>query len=162
MTSPLPDYGINFSNDSSKLKELFVPEHYATHFISQILNDSNYNHQPTSARLWAVKDDDNYHLIEAAADIYGLLDNSYDLSSYNAIIIHTSGWAAPLNEDGSTDTPPSAHEHRRRVTLVSCVNDSAVASALAFSDDSEIVVDNGTATGSLAEALLSFWEKNRI
>jgi hypothetical protein len=41
------------------------------------------------------------------------------------------------------------------------MNDS-VGSALSFSDEKELVLDPGSATGSLASALLSFWETNQF
>lgn len=159
MTTPMPNYGID-SNDN--ISTLFDTEYYANHFMSKVLSDPNYDHDLSAARLWAVKQDNTYHLIDVSPDIYNLLDTEYKLESYHATIVHTTGWAAPLNPDGTTDTAPSQHDQRKRVSLVVCVNDKGISSALAFSGESEIIHDNGTATGSLSEALVSFWEKNRI
>jgi hypothetical protein len=115
-----------------------------------------------ASQLWAVKKDNTFHLLSAHPDVYDLLESDFDLSDYNAVIIHTTGWAAPLSQDGSVEAPPSQHSQRRRVALAACVSDASVGSALSFADDPEIVLDPGSATGSLADALLTFWEKNRI
>jgi hypothetical protein len=77
---------------------------------------------------------------------------------FDAAAIVTTGWAAPLNADGSVDGPPSQHEQRRRVRLVVVVADNGVASVLRFEDEpDEVVTDPGSATGSLAEAINRFW-----
>ena len=60
--------------------------------------------------------------------------------------------------DRSTDGAPSEHALRRRVRLVVVVADHGVASVLRFADDpDDIISDPGSATGSLADAITSFW-----
>ena len=93
-------------------------------------------------------------------DVYDLLDapSSALARMFDAAAIVTTGWAAPLNNDGSVDGPPSEHVNRRRVRLVVVVADHGVASVLRFEDEpDDIVTDPGSATGSLAEAINRFW-----
>lgn len=160
MTTPMPDYGLTTIDSSPKIQPISAQD-LAKHFVELHLEDPNFNHELSCAQLWAVRKDGTYHLLSALPDVYDLLSETYNLSTYLGVIIHTSGWAAPLNEDGNVDTKPSEHHLRRRVVLASCVNDFSVGSALTFSDDKEIILDPGSATGSLAEALFKFWETNR-
>lgn len=158
MTSPMPDYGINFSDESIVNYEA---EYYAKNFMSRILADPNYDHDISASRLWIVNEENNYHLIDVSPDVYSMLESDYDLKSYYAAIIHTTGWAAPLDSEGEIDVAPSKHSKAKRVSLVVCVNDKSIVSVLSFSGSSEIDVDNGTATGALSDAILAFWERNR-
>jgi hypothetical protein len=93
-------------------------------------------------------------------DVYELLESpSSSLGRmFNAAAVVTTGWAAPLGPDGMVDGAPSEHAHRRRVRLVVVVSDAGVASVIRFQDTpDDVVTDDGTATGSLAEAIYSFW-----
>lgn len=93
---------------------------------------------------------DVYELLEAPSSSLGRM--------FHAAAIVTTGWAAPLNADGTIDGAPSAHALRRRVRLVAVVCDAGVASVLRFQDEpDDVITDTGTATGSLAEAIHSFW-----
>lgn len=165
MSMPMPDYGLSF-NDSSSVSQLETEtaESIAQRFLKDQISDPNYTHQLSAAQLWAVRKDGTFYLISAHPDVYELLSQGteYNLSSYIGVLIHTTGWAAPLNEDGDVDTAPSKHELRRRIALASCVTNTSAGSALSFADEKEIVLDPGTATGSLAEALVKFWEFNTI
>lgn len=161
----LPDW--NSEVTSNLLQEesttlTLTGQEYAEKFMSLQLEDKNYTHELSAAQLWAIKQDGSFHLLSAHPDVYQLLEDRYDLFNYIGIIIHTTGWAAPLNENGDVDTAPSAHSQRRRVALASCVTNNSVGSVLSFADDKEMISDPGSATGSLAEALVEFWERNLI
>lgn len=162
MTAPLPDYGISFPDTSKDTLTILLAQDYAEKFIKQQVTDSNYNYHLSASQLWAIKADDSFYLLSAHPDVYDLLSESYNLSQYKGIIVHTTGWAAPLPDDGIVAEAPSKHESRRRIALAACVTSSSVGSALSFADDPEIILDPGSATGSLAEALLSFWEVNSV
>lgn len=163
MADPIPDYGINFNSNKQSVSTLNLSaEKYAENFILEQIADPNYNHELSASQLWAIKTDNTFHLLTAHPDVYELLESKFNLSSYNGVIIHTTGWAAPLDEDGTVTTAPSKHDFRRRVALAACVTNSSVGSALSFSDNKEVILDPGSATGSLADALLKFWENNRI
>lgn len=95
-------------------------------------------------------------------DIYDLLDDygrnhptrMRPLEAPEAYCVVTSGWASPLGDNGEVEGAPSEHPLRRRVSLFHLATPSgAVASRLFFHDTAEEVLDAGTATGSLAEAI---------
>lgn len=96
-------------------------------------------------------------LAEKADDVYELLASDYSravarVSDFIALV--TTGWAAPLNEDGEPEGMPSEHHARRRVRLTVLANRESVASVLRFEDDPDnIVTDEGQATGALADAV---------
>lgn len=97
--------------------------------------------------------------VEADGDIYDLLSKpaSKRNLSFTTFAFVTTGWAAPLNADGEVDGAPSHHPRRRRVRLVITANLDGLASVLRFEDDSEdVVVDPGSATGALADAVTRF------
>jgi hypothetical protein len=162
MSTPMPDYGITFEAAQSLALATLDAQAYAQKFLEEQVADPNYIYDISAAQLWAIKEDNNFHLLSAHPDVYELLQHPYNLSKYVGIIIHTTGWAAPLSEDGEVEGAPSKHALRRRVALAACVTSISVASALSFSDEEDIIIDPGTATGSLADALLSFWEQNTI
>jgi hypothetical protein len=93
------------------------------------------------------------------ADVYEMLesDNASEVaqqSHYLAVV--TTGWAAPLNNEGEVEGKPSEHLERRRVRLTAIASREGMASVIRFQDDDEeIVVDEGSATGSLADAIQS-------
>lgn len=77
------------------------------------------------------------------------------LPTPQAFGVVTTGWAAPLNSDGTTDCAPSENPNRKRCALL-CVYgaDGTIATALRFSDNTEEVISGGAeGTGSLADAL---------
>jgi hypothetical protein len=97
--------------------------------------------------------------VTAHPDVYDLLERpASELSTtFTTFAIVTTGWAAPLNDDGEVDGAPSKHPKRRRVRLVITANIDGVASVLRFEDDSDnVIVDPGQGTGSLAEAVMNF------
>ena len=118
------------------------------------------------ARLYGVNclgrplDDVNLCSLAQHPDVYELLatPSSSLARMFDSAAIVTTGWAAPLGPDGTVDGAPSEHALRRRVRLVVVVADHGVASVLRFADDpDEIISDPGSATGSLADAITSFW-----
>jgi hypothetical protein len=168
MTNPLPNYGLNFTDSNSslltqqvKIKDYEIEaKDYAAIFLAQQIEDPNYNHELSAAQLWAIKQDDTYHFLSAHPDVYNLLEEPRKIDTYKGVIIHTTGWAAPLGENGEVEGVPSKHALRRRVALAACVTSNSIGSALSFPDEEDIITDPGSATGSLAEALSKFWEDN--
>lgn len=113
----------------------------------------------SGARIYGVTNGEVF-LLGQHPDIYSLLDDEAVRAvakayEYSAVV--TTGWAAPLNENGEVEGAPSAHPQRRRVRLVITANADGVASVLRFSDDPDNTVsDAGQATGSLADAIHEF------
>jgi hypothetical protein len=164
MSFSAPNYGVSYDSliQTTTDDSVMLAEKYAENFIKSQISDPNYDYEISAAQLWAIRQDDTFHLLNVHPDVYDLLSQNFILNSYKGILIHTSGWAAPLNDNGELDGKPSEHDLRRRVALAACVTSTSVGSALAFSDQKDLVIDPGSATGSLAEALLSFWELNSV
>ena len=97
--------------------------------------------------------------LDASGDVYELLDTTMvadALQAYGYASVITCGWAAPLTDDAETnEVAPSKHPKRRRVRLVLVTDGIGITSVLRFSDtQDETMIDEGQATGSLADALL--------
>ena len=93
---------------------------------------------------------DVYELLEAPSSALGRM--------FDAVAVVTTGWAAPLGENGEVEGAPSQHAKRRRVRLTVVVSDQGVASVVRFADEpDEIITDAGAATGSLADAIIGYW-----
>lgn len=97
--------------------------------------------------------------LDTSGDVYELLDTTTvadALQAYGYASVITCGWAAPLTDDAETnEVAPSKHPKRRRVRLVLVTDGIGITSVLRFSDtQDETMVDEGQATGSLADALL--------
>ena len=93
-------------------------------------------------------------------DVYELLESrgSAIARMFDAAAVLTCGWAAPVDDGGDDDVPPSVHPRRRRVRLVVVVGDAGVGSVLRFADSAdEIITDPGNAKGSLADAVERLW-----
>lgn len=134
--------------------------------VSEILK-SRGSFDTKRAELYALTFDTNggvsVELITSNGDVYELIDNAIDNKStegLDGIAVLTCGWAAPLpksetDDDDDDRVPPSQHPERRRVRLVICANREGVASVLRFQDTpDEITTDEGSAKGSLADAIL--------
>ena len=98
-------------------------------------------------------------------DVYDLLDSPETLTAIKGeefFGVLTSGWAAPI-EDCGDGTPPSKAKQRRRVRLfVSATEDGAI-SVLRFKDNpDETIIDEGTAKGSLADAVVNLYERKQV
>lgn len=111
------------------------------------------------ASVWTA---DNYNIamkICSGQDIYELLESENTITKIiknnpNEFVILTCGWAAPLDTESDDNTPPSQHSRKRRVRLVVGATKDGVASVLRFQDNpDEVVTDENTARGSLADAI---------
>jgi hypothetical protein len=135
-----PDLGPSWANHPARLDDgMTRPE------LWQILADGR-------GIRWASDALDIYDLLTEYGNAVRLFPHSDDLAG---IVLFTSGWAAPMPEDGSDfEGAPSTHALRRRVYLAVCVDERGTASRLRFADVSEVVDDEeGGATGSLADAV---------
>lgn len=111
------------------------------------------------AGLYGVLETGETFLIGNGFDVYHLLSQEIDSPLQIAgLAVTTSGWAAPLNENGKVDGQPSQHPERKRVLLVALVTAEEILSAMRFADDEEIITDTGGA-GSLADALREAFDR---
>lgn len=99
--------------------------------------------------------------IGTAEDIYDMLEDielAKQLAPYTKFGVVTSGWAAPIPQDGTEyddSVPPSKHQDKRRVRLFSMIYDGEILSSIRFQDDPDTpVYDDSQAQGSLKEAML--------
>jgi hypothetical protein len=133
-----------------------TPIQYAT----ELLTKSGDTWEIPTPLLYGVTDAGEFQLLSSdIADIYEAIDEVTIPTYMVAFGVVTTGWAAPLNADGTMEGAPSKHAQRRRVKLVSVINDNGAGSAMSFADEPEdVITDEGSATGSLAEAITEAWE----
>jgi hypothetical protein len=96
-------------------------------------------------------------------DVYDLLNEyggthiarKFPEAQPEAFVLLTTGYAAPLNDDGEVgDVAPSQHPKRRRVSLfVVSMADGEQCSRLIFHDTDETVTEADSYSGSLAECI---------
>lgn len=125
----------------------------------------NKDNTTTAIAYGITKDSDGVNLkstiIAEDHDIYDMIDDLRENQMYmhnDYVTLKTTGWAAPLNDKGEVEGAPSQHPNRRRVCLfvsVDITNKEVLGSSLKFDDDEEVIYDFNTATGSLADALVS-------
>lgn len=134
--------------------------------VESILHDANFyadgcdSFSLGCALLFSVNQtDDGLSITKAGehGDVYDLLD-TYDSRKVaqvsDFIVVATTGWAAPIDENTEEGVPPSQHAERRRVRLMVFANREQTVSVLRFSDTpEETITDEGKATGSLADAV---------
>jgi len=101
-----------------------------------------------------------FSFIEESGDTYALLRGSPGVlaRSFDAAAIVTTGWAAPLGEDGKLTQRASRHPLRRRVRAVAVVDDNGVASVIRFEDDpTHMILQSERGTGDIVDALEAMW-----
>jgi len=128
--------------------------------VEERLHNDGLRWAMPTARLYSVLNGANGLRVNYAnedADIYELMgrtDSALTAMTSDYIALVTCGWAAPIINDEDEDCRPSLHPERRRVRLVITADRDSVVSVLRFEDEAgEPVVDEGQATGSLADAL---------
>jgi len=100
----------------------------------------------------------NAHLEMAFPDVYEMIESSEAsqvAKQSHYVVVVTTGWAAPLPSSGEPDGAPSEHPMKRRVRLTVIASRDEMASVIRFQDDDDVVVDEGSATGTLADAIHS-------
>lgn len=88
-------------------------------------------------------------------DVYELLETCEfpDNNNIVGIAVHTTGWAAPLNENGEVDGAPSQHPERQRCALVVCRTAQDFCSGVKLASRDEVEYDQSQPQGALWEAL---------
>ena len=89
-------------------------------------------------------------------DIYDLLEGNGVadiLKTHSFVGLVTTGWASAIGE-GQEPIQPSKDPNRQRVRLVIVADKEGVCSVIRIKGRDEVVVDEGSATGSLNDALL--------
>lgn len=136
------------------------PVALAREFMKKSSADESSFHM-SSAVAYGIDKEGKFSVIGSQPDVYDLLDSVEIPAGGIGVAVHTTGWAAPLNEEGEPEGAPSQHPQRRRVQLLAVIAEGKAGSALAFADEpDDVIVDEGGATGSLADALLEVWERS--
>jgi hypothetical protein len=88
-------------------------------------------------------------------DVYELLETCEFPENHTIIglAVHTTGWAAPTNENGEVEGRPSEHPERQRCALVVCRTAQEFCSAVKLESRDEVEYEEEEAQGSLWEAL---------
>ena len=137
----------------------------ATEMWHELATHHDDPYEMKKARIFAISANGFSRVLVTAGDVYDALDLTTK-KTLNAdeigIGVETCGWASPLQDTNTkkgkreNKLAPSQHPQRRRVRLITLVNMNLEAgSALGFSDEGEIITDEGKATGSLADALIT-------
>lgn len=99
-------------------------------------------------------EEDVYDMLQS----YGAMRSLYAVET-TAVVITTSGWAAPLGKNGEVEGRPSEHPQRFRCAVRMCLeldNGGLMSRVHLFKEDTEEVADDyGNASGALADALTS-------
>lgn len=129
----------------------------ATSLIQQVQDGARERHELPEARYYEYTGE-KWAQVFADADIYDLLDAVSEMTFLRAPLalgFVTTGWAAPLNADGTATGRPSEHAERVRVMLAVVVTSSGITSAVSLANSDDLMLDHGTATGTLADAVLA-------
>lgn len=93
-------------------------------------------------------------------DIYVGLENIANeadeatLHDFEFFGVETSGWAAPIREEGDEEKSPSQHPERRRVRMLSVIDRTCrIASVMSLEDDDGEILTDLAGRGSLADAI---------
>jgi len=89
-------------------------------------------------------------------DIYDLLEGNgvaNVLKTHSFVGLITTGWAAPMRHESEPEIQASKHPDRQRVRLVIVADKESVCSVVRMENNDEVMVDEGSATGSLNDAL---------
>jgi hypothetical protein len=89
-------------------------------------------------------------------DIYDLLEGNgvaNVLKTHGFVGLITTGWAAPIRHESEPEIKASKHPDRQRVRLVIVADKENVCSVVRMENNDEVMVDEGSATGSLNDAL---------
>lgn len=141
----------------NELSEVAKATEQLVHTVLSVTTDNAF--EMSGARVYGVRNGEIILLAEHA-DIYDLLaddDVRDEAKTYEYTTVVTTGWAAPLGANGEVEGAPSEHRERRRVRLSIIANADGVASVLRFADDPDnVIIDEGSATGSLNDAIRQF------
>ena len=144
------------------MKTILIEAIHRESILNKLFEATEKPYNPIHSTLWVME---NKTMTEVAdySDVYNMLDSKEAkklATKFGTITVVTAGWAAPLETD--EDCPPSEHSQRRRVRLAITATKNGVASVLRFSDTpDEIITDEGTAKGSLADAITNLFKTKK-
>jgi hypothetical protein len=133
--------------------------------VHNIHKDHKNPFELAMSSIWVLNPTGEMTCRKLYGDVYDLLESPETLAVIKGeefFGVLTSGWAAPI-EECDEDTPPSKAKERRRVRLFVSATDDGAISVLRFKDNpDETVIDEGTAKGSLADAVLDLYTRKQM
>ena len=133
--------------------------------VHNIHKDHKNPFELAMSSIWVLNTTGEMTCRKLYGDVYDLLDSPETLAAIKGeefFGVLTSGWAAPI-EECDEDTPPSKAKERRRVRLFVSATDDGAISVLRFKDNpDETIIDEGTAKGSLADAVLDLYTRKQM
>lgn len=132
--------------------------------VHNIHKDHKNPFELAMSSIWVLNPTGEMTCRKLYGDVYDLLESPETLAAIKGeefFGVLTSGWAAPI-EECDEDTPPSKAKERRRVRLFVSVTEDGAISVLRFKDNpDETIIDEGTAKGSLANAVLDLYARKQ-
>ena len=132
--------------------------------IDSIHKDHKDPFHQAMASVWVLNPSGDMTCRKHHGDVYELLEDPATLKAIKGVDmfgILTCGWAARI-EDCDDDTPPSQVKGRRRVRLFVAAFEDGAISVLRFKDNpDEIITDDSTAKGSLADAVMDLYQNKK-
>jgi len=101
-----------------------------------------------------------YSFLEEGPDVYAMLAGpSGQLArSFDAAALVSTGWAAPMLDDGTMTHRASRHPLRRRVRAVAVIDNDGIASVLRFEDDPTVAIGEARrGIGNIVDAMEAMW-----
>ena len=133
--------------------------------VHNIHKDHKNPFELAMSSIWVLNTTGEMTCRKLYGDVYDLLESPETLAAIKGeefFGVLTSGWAAPI-EECDEDTPPSKAKERRRVRLFVSATDDGAISVLRFKDNpDETIIDEGTAKGSLADAVVDLYTRKQI
>ena len=132
--------------------------------IDNIHKDHKDPFNQAMASVWVLNPSGDMTCRKHHGDVYELLGDPATLKAIKGADmfgILTCGWAAQI-ENCDDDTPPSQAKGRRRVRLFVAAFEDGAISVLRFKDNAdEIITDDSTAKGSLADAVMDLYQNKK-
>lgn len=130
--------------------------------VHNIHKDHKNPFELAMASIWVLNATGEMTCRKLYGDVYDLLESPETLAAIKGeefFGVLTSGWAAPQDD---SDVAPSQHKKRRRVRLFVSVTEDGAISILRFKDNpDEIIIDEGEAKGSLADAVANLYARKQ-
>lgn len=92
--------------------------------------------------------------------VYELMEGSLGLvaRAFDAAAVVTSGWGAPMNDDGTMDVTPSRHPDRFRILVTTVIDDDALCSVVRNGTAPDVAVEmRDRGEGMMPDALEIMW-----
>ena len=126
--------------------------------VQDELGDTNQAFNLGRSRLYGIDCNGSAHLVGEHEDPYIALVLHDRPDNAVAAVLVVTAWAAPTNEGGNIDCPPSQHPDKVRARITVAVSDEGIVSSLRRMDaPDEVTFMHERGTGALPDALECWW-----